>query len=1085
MPLKIKFTTRAAFAALLMLVVGAAVAESPDPSISLTHPSAATTQTTESSISLSGSATAQGRISKVYCIDQSGHRHDGILGDSGQHGETSWTLTGISLRSGLNLLTVTVVDSANRSASLHLAVNRKLAEGAPPNSARQVASGLLQNRPIVYQIWNGQAVIEGDIIVHPTAVSGAKSPAQPAAMTGITPDFAINYTSQQWTKVGAVYQVPYIVNGSAANLTTALENFNTTFSGLIQFVPCSAPPNTSCSLAAYVDITVLSGGGGEGSSWVGVAPPAYQPQPLQCGNGCTVATWLHEMGHTIGLLHEHQRPDRGNYITLNLGNADLPNVPGNFTLFNYDYQTIGLYDYASVMHYCSFCFSKAGQPVLESIPAGIPLGNDDGYSAGDVDQIERLYGVAPSGVTVTTNPNGLQIIVDGTAYTAPQTFTFALNSTHTLAVPADPQYTNPADGSTYAFGNWNDLGASSHTIYVLPGSGTLVSPQKKAAVTVYEANYIRLQPFAFLSPAAYPSGSGTVSVNPQPIAEFGGSFFVDRTLVTLTYTKNAGFNFFDWYNLPFPASENPLSFYIQIPTTNAQAVSPPGANPVTIVGASFTGPNTWNPLVMGIIDQGTANEKDVILPSGFTPFNGYNPNWSAGSTHSITVDQTQSPVTTNIYYNWNSWTDGQAITHSIVQPNTGANTVTASFTPFYATYTLAPSCAGGVTTFPAPTPYSDNTTFDFYEDGTSVMSTATPNSMYPEIKFAGWTGSTGGLTGKTSPSTTTLHGQFVPTANFNVTTTPLAITSFTPAKEVASATAAPAITVKGTGFANGYTYAYWNGAYRGLSAVTPTQFTMQLQAGDLANAGGQDVFVGNYTMSPAGCGVTTEASYTVAATAAGKATTAVTLTPAALTFAATEVGSSTAPQTLTLKNTGTATLAIGSISLWGAYTSSFALGSNTCGAALAAGASCTFTAAFAPKVPGALTGTIAINDDATGSPQMVALKGTGTAPVVSLTPAAITFAATKVGTTSGAKTVTLKNTGTAALTIASIVLGGANPTSFVIQSNNCPSTLATGMSCTVTVAFKPTATGALSATVAATDNATGSPQLVTLKGTGS
>ena len=105
---------------------------------------------------------------------------------------------------------------------------------------------------------------------------------------------------------------------------------------------------------------------------------------------------------------------------------------------------------------------------------------------------------------------------------------------------ADPQFTSPADGSTYAFGDWNDLGAGSHTIFATPGTGTLTSPATKPAVTVYQANFIRLQPFAFMTPAAYPSGSGTVRVTPAPTAEYGGSFFGDRTLVQLTYTKNAG-----------------------------------------------------------------------------------------------------------------------------------------------------------------------------------------------------------------------------------------------------------------------------------------------------------------------------------------------------------------------------------------------------------------------------------------------------------------------------------------------------------------------------------------------------------------
>jgi hypothetical protein len=123
--------------------------------------------------------------------------------------------------------------------------------------------------------------------------------------------------------------------------------------------------------ADYVNITIDGSGSGERFSNVGMVGGE---QTLDFGSGCTVATWLHEK----------------------LANADFPNLPGNFTEFSYDYQMIGLYDYASVMHYCAFCFPKVELPVLESIPVGMPLRNDSGYSAGDMDEIERLYGAAPS-----------------------------------------------------------------------------------------------------------------------------------------------------------------------------------------------------------------------------------------------------------------------------------------------------------------------------------------------------------------------------------------------------------------------------------------------------------------------------------------------------------------------------------------------------------------------------------------------------------------------------------------------------------------------------------------------------------------
>lgn len=109
----------------------------------------------------------------------------------------------------------------------------------------------------------------------------------------------------------------------------------------------------------------------------------------------------------------------------------------------------------------------------------------------------------------------------------------------------------------------------------------------------------------------------------------------------------------------------------------------------------------------------------------------------------------------------------------------------------------------------------------------------------------------------------------MPTANFNLTSTPLAVTGFSPASALVSATAAPAITINGTGFTPTDTYTYWNGSPRGNTYVSSTQVTMQLNAGDLAAAGGQDVNVGNYytNASHNTCGVAVDSSFTVGVTA--------------------------------------------------------------------------------------------------------------------------------------------------------------------------------------------------------------------------
>jgi hypothetical protein len=112
-----------------------------------------------------------------------------------------------------------------------------------------------------------------------------------------------------------------------------------------------------------------------------------------------------------------------------------------------------------------------------------------------------------------------------------------------------------------------------------------------------------------------------------------------------------------------------------------------------------------------------------------------------------------------------------------------------------------------------------------------------------------------------------------------------------------------------------------------------------------------------------------------------------------------------------------------------------------------------------------------------------ASAGTGTGAVASLSPTSLTFASQVVGATSAAQTITLNNTGNLALSISSIALTGTNASDFA-QTNNCGASVAAGTNCTISVTFKPTAGGTRTAAVTLTDNATGSPQTVSLTGTG-
>ena len=104
-------------------------------------------------------------------------------------------------------------------------------------------------------------------------------------------------------------------------------------------------------------------------------------------------------------------------------------------------------------------------------------------------------------------------------------------------------------------------------------------------------------------------------------------------------------------------------------------------------------------------------------------------------------------------------------------------------------------------------------------------------------------------------------------------------------------------------------------------------------------------------------------------------------------------------------------------------------------------------------------------------------------PAVSLVPTSLTFGTQTINTTSSPQTVTLTNTGGATLTLSSIGITGANTTDFA-QTNPCGPTLAPNAYCQISVTFTPATTGNLSAAVSITDNAPGSPQAVSLVGTG-
>src|SRR5439155_7557313 len=144
----------------------------------------------------------------------------------------------------------------------------------------------------------------------------------------------------------------------------------------------------------------------------------------------------------------------------------------------------------------------------------------------------------------------------------------------------------------------------------------------------------------------------------------------------------------------------------------------------------------------------------------------------------------------------------------------------------------------------------------------------------------------------------------------------------------------------------------------------------------------------------------------------------------------------------------------------------FAEADNCVGTVAGGGGTCTISITFTPSTTTAETDQITITDNAAGSPHIITVTGTGvtSATDVTVSPTSLTFAGQTVGTVSTTpQKVTITNTGTSTLDISSISSSGD-----FSQTNTCAGTLnqlAVGQSCTVSVSFSPTASGARSGTL--------------------
>ncbi len=134
------------------------------------------------------------------------------------------------------------------------------------------------------------------------------------------------------------------------------------------------------------------------SSYVGLRKVAVsneypRSQPIKLGS-FNPRTIKHEIGHAIGLFHEHARHDRSRHITLHKHAIDEDSWH-NFKKRD-EAKDVGDYDFASIMHYAESIFTNGNGPTFDvkdylSDHERANVGRSAEISDGDVKSVNAIY----------------------------------------------------------------------------------------------------------------------------------------------------------------------------------------------------------------------------------------------------------------------------------------------------------------------------------------------------------------------------------------------------------------------------------------------------------------------------------------------------------------------------------------------------------------------------------------------------------------------------------------------------------------------------------------------------------------------
>ena len=568
---------------------------------------------------------------------------------------------------------------------------------------------------LTYEVVNGLAIHAGDIVLGTAEEAAAHAPGRVGSSLADLPQVRRVHPvhpSALWP--GGI--IPYVIDDDVPTkeaILRAMDTWNTKTAVTFR------PRTTERDYLHFIPAD-------EGGACYGTFGRGFDGGEVivRRSEPCGYNEELHELGHMIGLGHEQQRYDRDRHLRVyreeihawggEAGTGAWEPYAGSAT-----YGDIGPYDYRSVMHY-SFTSDDMRRhevkPMAETIPPGMPFGNTTELSPGDIDSVARLYGRQPRAWVVSTNPAGLEIVVDGVRTTAPAAFRWEPGSEHTLEVPS-PQF---APGSRFLFGRWSDDGDRIHRITATPDT------------TLYQANFVVQHQ---VSTSVEPPGAGAVTVSPAS----PDGYYTLRSPIRVSATPAAG------SDLRFARWEVQTDFYWSWFLHRWHGESSNPARSFVLDGLSYRAHFVEGPLLR--VDSNISpvpievNGWWVTTPAAFPAA------WFAEQDSVVVAARPIEGGRRSYRHRFRSWSDGGEETHAVEVSQTEDTVLTLTLDPEYRLTTRS-WWPGAIDV----QPLSDD---GYYAPGTAVRVRA---SARPPYEFVGWFGDVSGR----NPSTRVVmnDGQF-------------------------------------------------------------------------------------------------------------------------------------------------------------------------------------------------------------------------------------------------------------------------------------------------------------------------------------